>query len=45
MFFEKAKEKVSEGMFFSFEVVTGCIYFTPHLFEMASKLKCILEER
>ena len=24
-------------MFFSFEVVTGCNYFTRHLFEMASK--------
>ena len=45
MFFEKANENVSEGIFFSLEVVTGCKYFTRHLFEMASKLKCILEER
>ena len=45
MFFEKAKKDDSEGFFFSFEDVTGCKYFTRYLFEMASKLKCILEER
>ena len=46
MFFEKANENVSEGIFFLLlEVVTGWKYFTRHLFEMASKLKCILEER
>ena len=45
MFFEKAKRDDSEGVFFSFEDVTGCKYFTRYLFEMASKLKCILEER